>query len=99
MNTLSSIARSGMAAAQLSLDSSAHNIANQATPAFRRQRVEQAALPDGGVEARVSQAEQPGQDLASDLVQQKVSLYAFKANARVLETQDALLGSLLDTRA
>jgi len=99
MNSISSIASSGMAAAQLSLDASAHNIANQGTPAFGRQGVDRAALPGGGVEASVSQADLPGQDLAADIVQQQISLYAFKANARMLQTADAVLGSLIDLRA
>src|SRR5688500_4534182 len=49
MNSLSSIAQSGIGAAALRLDSAAHNIANGQTPGFRRQVVQQEALPEGGV--------------------------------------------------
>ena len=45
----SSIARSGMNAAMIQLDVSAHNIANAQTPGFKPQRAEMAALPEGGV--------------------------------------------------
>jgi flagellar basal body rod protein FlgC len=37
--------------------------------------------------------------LAGDLVEQMVALYAFKANLGVIETERAMLGSLLDLRA
>jgi flagellar hook-associated protein FlgK len=98
MNTLS-IARTGMAAAQLSLDASAHNIANAATDGFKRQRVEQAAVPGGGVDATVTTAAQAGENLNEDIVQQQVALYGFKANALVIRAQDAMLGALLDVKA
>ena len=43
MASLSSIGNSGLQAAQLRLDASAHNVANLNTPGFRRQVVEQMA--------------------------------------------------------
>ena len=99
MNSISSIARSGLAAAQLTLDSSAHNIANQATPAFRRQSVALAEQQGGGVTASVVRASEPGELLASDMVTQKMALYSFKANIKVIQTDNDMLGSLLDLRA
>lgn len=99
MNTAFSISRSGMAAAQRSLDASAQNIANQGVAGFRRQQVDLRSVDGGGVDAGVTTADRPGDDLVADMVQQKVALYAFKANARVLKTQDEVLGSLLDTTA
>lgn len=103
-----SIGLSGMRAAQRSLDASAHNIANVQTPAFQRQTVEPTAVTgSGGVtttlrQAPQAQAQQGGGDfshLAEDVVNQRVSLYSFEANLKTVQTQDDMLGSLLDTKA
>ncbi|TNF58196.1 MAG: flagellar basal body rod protein [Burkholderiales bacterium] len=100
-------ALSGMRAAQLRLDSSAHNVANVQTPDFRRQVVTQSARPDqGGVDARVERepagaatgTEGFGR-LAEDLVGQRLSLYSFEANLRTVQAHDRMLGALLDTKA
>jgi flagellar hook-associated protein FlgK len=99
MNSISATALSGLSAAQLRLDASAHNVANAQTPGFRRQQVVQQAQAAGGVQASVQTAELAGDDLATDLVQQKVALYSFKANLHVLQTEDEMLGSLLDVKA
>ncbi|MFN3495807.1 MAG: flagellar basal body rod C-terminal domain-containing protein, partial [Hydrogenophaga sp.] len=92
-------------AAQRQLDTSAHNVANGLTPGFQRQRVEQTAQPTpGGVQTTVRQDSQPGTagsfgHLAEDLVDQRMALYSFQANLKTVQTQDEMLGSLLDTRA
>ena len=99
MNSITSIARSGMNAAQLRLDVAANNIANAQTPDFRRQRVAAEALPEGGVTASVLPADGVGENLADDIVQTMVAAYSFKANLRTLQTQTSLIGSLLDTKA
>lgn len=92
---------SGMQAARLRLDSSAHNVANVMTPDFRRQVVSQTARPDqGGVDARLEPAGAGGFDrLAEDLVQQKLGLYSFEASLRTVQAHDDMLGTLLDIRA
>jgi len=54
MASISSIALSGMNAAQVALNSSAHNVANMNTAQFRRQEVTQTAQTDGGVSTSVS---------------------------------------------
>lgn len=103
----SAAALSGMRAAQLRLDSSAHNVANLQTPDFRRQVVTQTAMPgQGGVQAQVgheasgAQAGSGGFDrLAEDLVEQRLAVYSFEASLRSLQTQDRMLGALLDVRA
>lgn len=100
-------ALSGLRAAQLRLDSSAHNVANVQTPDFRRQGVTQSARPGhGGVDARVEHeatSPPPGAQgfgrLAEDLVGQNISLYSFKANLSTLKAHDRMLGALLDTQA
>lgn len=99
MASLTSISLSGMAAAQARLGASAHNIANAMTPDFRRQTVAASEQADGGVSTTLGRTAGPGEDLATDLVTQREALYAFKANLRVVQTADAMLGALLDTRA
>jgi len=99
MNSISSIAMSGLNAAQFRLDAAANNIANAQTPDFRRQQVVAEALPEGGVTSSVRQAGDAGENLAEDIVQTMVAAYSFKANLRVLQTESGLLGSLLDTHA
>ena len=98
MNTIST-ALSGLNAASLWLDTSANNIANGLTPGYRRQTVVQQAVPDGGVSATVVQADAVGESLAEDIVTQMSASYAFKADLKVLKTQDEVLGSLLDLKA
>lgn len=98
---------SGMRAAQLRLDTAAHNVANALTPGFQRQVVTQTAQPGlGGVNAQIerepeaaSVAGAPFGHLAEDMVEQRMSLYSFAANLRTVETQDRMLGTLLDTKA
>ncbi len=98
------IGLSGMRAAQTRLDTAAHNLANAQTPGFRRHRVEQTSVPEtGGVQTQVQRenAVQSGDlaHLAEDLVAQRVSLYSFAANLKTVQTEDRMLGSLVDRRA
>jgi flagellar hook protein FlgE len=99
MNSVSSIAISGMNAASTRLGVAAHNIANAVTPAFRRQQVLQQAQPGGGVSTQVTQMQGIGSNLAADMVQQKVALYSFKANLRTVQVEHEMLGSLIDLKA
>jgi flagellar basal body rod protein FlgC len=99
MDRTTPIALSGIAAAGLRLDSAAHNVANTLTPRFMRQQVVLQAQPDGGVAASTARAHTPGTDLATDLVDQRLALVAFKANLHAIKVQDAIVGSLLDIRA
>jgi flagellar hook protein FlgE len=98
MNTIST-ALSGMNAASLQLVTSAHNIANSLTPGYRRQMVAQQAVVNGGVSTEVGRADAAGESLAEDIVTQMSASYAFKANLKLLKTQDEVLGSLLDLKA
>lgn len=99
MSILSSIASSGLQAAQLRLGTSAHNVANTQTADFKRQSVAQQAQPGGGVSASVQTARQTGTHLETEAVEQMSATYAFKANLLTLRTADQMLGSLLDARA
>ncbi len=100
MSSAFAIASSGLQAAQLRLDSSAHNVANMNTPGFRRQAVAQQAAPElGGVQAQATRLPTPGAALEQDVVEQMAASYAFKANVLVLRTAREMTGSLLDVRA
>ena len=72
MSTVSlSTALSGMSAANERLRASANNIANVATPGYHRERIEAETAADGnGVTTRVEKLPTPGEDLATDLVEQ-----------------------------
>lgn len=93
---MSAIAVSGMSAAQLRLQTSAHNIANLGTDGFRRQQVQQASNPLGGVRASVAQAQRPGPSLEADVVAQLQARNDFLANLAVFRASDRMTGSLLD---
>ncbi len=99
MNAVSSIALSGLQAAQTRMASSAHNIANAVTPNFRRQVVAQQTVPGGGVATSIERAPAAGAALAEDLVALKLAQHLFGANLTVLRTHDRMLGTLLDVEA
>lgn len=95
----SAIAQSGMNAALLRLDSSAHNIANLQTENFRRQEVVQEPVAQGGVKASVKQADVAGSSLVDDVVQQRSASYAFIASLKIIQAETKMMGTLLDVRA
>lgn len=99
MTSLSSIALSGMNAAQTTLNSSAHNIANMNTTGFRRQEVVQTAQTDGGVSTSLSAAAAAGPSLVTDVVAQLQAKNSFLANLTVFKTSDKMAGTLLDKTA
>lgn len=99
MNSIASTALSAMSAASMRLTTAAHNIAHAQTPGFRRQLVQQAAQPEGGVVVSIGRAATPGDALAEDAVAQMSATYAFKFNVLTLKAQDRMLGSLLDAMA
>ncbi len=102
-SSATAVGLSGMRAAQFKLDTHAHNVANVQTPDFRRQITVQTARSDtGGVDARIGRetgVSAPFDRLAEDLVGQRMSLYSFAANLRTVQTEDRMLGTLLDTKA
>jgi len=98
MSNALSIGLSGLNAAQLRLDSAAHNVANAQTPGFRRQQVAQQAMPQGGVQATISAERPPGVSLEAEAVEQMSASYHYKANLRTVQVQDEVMGSLLDIR-
>lgn len=100
MSSAFPIALSGMNAAQLALDSAAHNIANAATLGFKRQLVQQTPAAQGqGVEASVTRSEQTGESLETDMVGLLQGKNAFLANLAVFRTSERMTGALLDISA
>jgi len=100
MSPLSPVATtslSGMRAAQAALGASAHNIANLATPDFRRAQVVQSTTLGGGVTTAATQADAPRHAIETDMVDQLVARNAFLANLAVFKSGDQMLGALLDT--
>ena len=98
MSPISSTALSGLNAASLQLQSSAHNIANAQTPGFQRQVVHQSQETEGVITS-VGKSDEVGADLAADLVEEMQSSYSYKANLRTIQTQEQMVGSILDIKA
>ncbi|GCL65993.1 hypothetical protein AQPW35_50740 [Rubrivivax pictus] len=98
LSPIASVSLSGMRAALAGLDAAGHNIANLATPDFRRQQVVSSTQVSGGVQTSFTQAAQRGSNIEADMVDQLVAKNAFLANLAVFKTGDQLLGSLLDIR-
>ncbi len=99
MTSISNIALSGMQAAQIQLNASAHNIANLDTPGFRREEVVQSPQPGGGVSASLERSDVEGPSLEADVIAQLQAKNAFLANLAVFKTGNALAGVLLDEKA
>lgn len=99
MNAISSIALSGVQAASTRMDAAAHNVANGQTPNFKREVVHLASQETEGVVATIGKAEEIGPDLTADLIEERAASYAYKANLHTIQTQDQMLGSLLDVKA
>ncbi len=98
MASVTSIALSGMQAAQVALNTSAHNVANASTPQFKRQQVVQTEQSEGGVATQLTQSATEGAALEADLVAQKQALYTFLANRAVIQTSQAMTGALLNEK-
>ena len=99
MSSASSIARSGMQAAQSALNTAAHNVANVSTPAFRRQEVIQSTQQGGGVATSPGRSANDGSALEADMVAQLQAKNAFLANLAVFKTSNQMAGALLDKKA
>lgn len=98
MASVTSIALSGMQAAQVALTTSAHNVANASTPQFKRQQVVQTEQSEGGVSTQLAQSVTEGAALEADLVAQKQALYTFLANRAVIQTNQVMTGTLLNEK-
>ena len=99
MTSISSIALSGMHAAQAALDTAAHNVANANTAGFRRQELTQTAQAGNGVTTAVARSSTEGPALETDLVGQLQAKNTFLANLAVFKTSDQMAGALLSKKA
>ena len=99
MSSIFSIALSGMNAAQTTLNSSAHNLANMNTSGFRRQEVVQSTQTGSGVSTSLTTASAKGASLETDVVTQLQSKNAFLASLAVFKTSNKMAGALLNLKA
>jgi flagellar hook-associated protein FlgK len=99
MSSISSVALSGMLAAQTALDASASNVANAVTPGYRRREVVNSEDSQGGVSSTVQRASGEGANLEADMVAQLQAKNAFLANLAVFKSGNAMAGALLDKEA
>jgi flagellar hook protein FlgE len=99
LNSVHSIALSGMQSAMQRLGSASHNIANWGTEGYRRELASAATQTGGGGTTGFQSAAAPGDSMAEDMVAQRVALYDFKSNMQVFKTQQDMLGTLLDLQA
>ena len=96
---------SGLRSAQMALDVSAHNIANANTAGFNPQTIPHQESPTGGVSSSISapqasgQAAESGTDLATETVNSLVYKHQFGINAKVIQTADQNLGTLVNIKA
>lgn len=103
MNSLTSIAGSGLQAALGRLGATAHNVANADTPGFARQTAQTQAQPGGGVTVQISaegrQAAGGDAGRIEDAVELMSARQAFAANLQVLRTAREVSQALLDVKA
>lgn len=113
MTAISANSLSGINAAQTALDVSAHNVANQATPGFKRQDVVRTEAEGGGVQVTVTQttpelpvARQqnaaqttpPAEISTADLAEMLKSKNALLANLSVFRADNVMGGKLLNVK-
>lgn len=103
INGLSSnIPQSGIAVALQRVDVAANNTANRETEGFQRQRVEQSAAPNGGVQARTVATGEPNNTPSAavrDVLDARAASREVEANVAVFRAREDALGSLFDERA
>lgn len=103
---VNSMGLSGMNTAALGMAVSANNVANVNTKDFKAKRMEQEDLAQGGTRpAAIRESEEPSTpegsnvDLASEFTNQITQSGAYKANLKVIEAQNQLLGTALNLKA
>ncbi len=99
MSDISSIALSGMNAAQTGLQAAAQNIANLNVSGAQQQGVSQSMQVQGGTSANIVTTNNTVANVGTDLVQQLQAKNSFLANLSVFQTSNDMMGSLLDTVA
>ena len=89
---------SAMEAAAYSFSVSAHNVANISTEDFKALEVTQTEGLDGGPYS-VSHRSDHSTDISNEMVKQMRTMYDFKANAKVIQNHDEMVGTLIDILA
>lgn len=93
-NSLSSFGMAGLQSATAMINNSARSIANQSmSSSVDLMTASSSSQQTGGVRL-IS----PTDDVANSLIEQKEGLTLFNANAKVINTVDEAVGSLLDMR-
>ncbi|OVE80630.1 hypothetical protein BVY04_05440 [bacterium M21] len=84
-------------AARVRMNVSAHNVANMSTKDYKAREVVQTASPDGP-QVVVKETDRPT-ELVTEIVEQKMASYDYKANLKVFKAQDEMLGHAIDMLA
>ena len=92
-----SISSSGLVFNEKRLDASAHNTANLTTEDTAGVHVQAEEVPGAGVRSRHSVSDQDI-SLVHESVEHILAGHHFTANVRAAQTQDEMLGVLLDVR-
>lgn len=95
METSSNI--NAMQAASFELATSAHNVANSSTPDYKTIEV-QRRESFNGPEVSTSRSDH-GTNISEEMVQQMRSSYDFKANAKVVQFQNEMVGTVINMMA
>jgi len=86
-----------MRAATMEFGASAHNVANLSTPDYKTIEVSRTE-GRGGPEVSTSRSDH-ATDLSDEVVKQMRSIYDFKANAKVVQFQDEMIGTVVNMMA
>ena len=102
------IATSGMQAAEAAFDVAANNIANNETPGYQSEDVEQQPLPGGGVETTgvgvlpgvpPADPQESDVDMGTQMAGMMVAAGTYSANAKVVDVASQMQRSLLSVVA
>ena len=87
---------SGLAAAALSQDITANNIANISTPGYKEKRAIQSESAISGTLISSVQTTDKEPDLSKSMVDLSINKNTYSANLKMIKAQDRMLGTLLD---
>ncbi len=103
---VTSIALSGLNAAERRLANSANNIVNANTPGYTPTDLAQTAQNNGGVrtdtvqrQPQTPEGDEPRVSLEQEVVNAQMATYDFQANLQVMKKQREMEQSLLDIQA
>ena len=94
MNTSFGTSVSGLRAAMLHQDNTAHSIANVNTAAFVPQRLNQSETHPSGTAVTGAKPDTP--DLNGDMTDMITNKHTYSANLKMIKAQDNMMGELID---